>query len=198
MGRSGSPPSPWPDGCGDGRSGRLLSQLHEGPRRESIGITQLDRRQFETVRLCPDCVKSTAHSVVPCAPRLPRLCRSGERCTMSRYPFLRQPPPRWVFSSPGPCRHQGSFSQKSGCYGRVRSPGTTCDTLATSPRTLPRYAGAHPNQAAGHAVIWRSTLRVRRDAQGARDGALSVPHGRRSVCAINHTVENDMAEAASP
>ena len=41
-----------------------------------------------------------------------RLCRSGERCTVRVHAFLRLPPPRWAFSSPGPCPHQGSFPQE--------------------------------------------------------------------------------------
>jgi hypothetical protein len=40
-----------------------------------------------------------------------RLCRSGERCTVNAHAFLRLPPPRWAFSSLGPCPHQGSFPE---------------------------------------------------------------------------------------
>ena len=110
--------------------------------------------------------------------------------------FLRLPPPRWAFSSPGPCPHQGSFPQKSGCHDHIPSLRTTCRTAAASPRTIRRNAGAHINQAAGHAVIWSGTLGVRRDAQGARDGELSVPHRRRAVCAIDHTLRNEPTATA--
>jgi hypothetical protein len=48
-----------------------------------------------------------------------RLCRSGERCTVRVHAFLRPPPPRWAFSSPGPCPHQGSFPKKSGCLDHI-------------------------------------------------------------------------------
>ena len=44
------------------------------------------------------------------------MCRSGERCTVEVHAFLRLRPPRWAFSSLGPCAHQGSFPQKSGCH----------------------------------------------------------------------------------
>ena len=121
-----------------------------------------------------------------------RLCRSGERCTVRVHAFLRLPPPRWAFSSPGPCPHQGSFPRKSGCHDHIPpSLRTTCRTAAASPRTIPGHAGAQIDQAAGHAVIWGGTLGVRRDAQGACDGELSVPHWRRPVCAIDHTLKNE-------
>ena len=120
-----------------------------------------------------------------------RLCRSGGGCTVRVHAFLRPPPPRWAFSSPGPRPHQGSFPKKSGCHDHI-SPSlrTTCRTAAASPRPIPRNAGAQINQAAGHAVIWGGTLGVRRDAQGARDGELSVPRRRRPVCAIDHILKN--------
>ena len=121
-----------------------------------------------------------------------RLCSSGESCTIRAHAFLRLPPPRWAFSSPGPCPHQGSFPQKSGCHDHIPpSLRTTCRTAAASPRTIPRNAGAQINQAAGHAVIWGATLGVRRDAQGARDGKLSVPRRRWRVCAIDHILKNE-------
>lgn len=112
------------------------------------------------------------------------MCRSGERCTVRAHAFLRLPPPRWAFSSPGPCPHQGSFPQKSGCHDHIPSFSTTCGTAATSPRRIPRHSGPRVIQAAGHTVIGGGTLGVCRDVQGARDGGLSVPHRRRPVCAI--------------
>ena len=78
----------------------------------------------------------------------------------------------------------------------VPSLRTTCRTAAASPRTIPDNAGAQINQAAGHAVIWGGTLGVRRDAQGARDGELSVPHRRGPVCAIDHTLTNEPTATA--
>src|SRR5687767_2414470 len=59
-----------------------------------------------------------------------RLCRSGERCTVRIHAFLRLPPPRWAFSSLGPCPHQGSFPQKSGCHDHIPASRTTCRTAA--------------------------------------------------------------------
>jgi hypothetical protein len=131
-------------------------------------------------------------------PALPaRLCRSGGRCTVRVHAFLRPPPPRWAFSSLGPCPHQGSFPKKSGCHDHIPpSLRTTCRTAAASPRTIPRNAGAQINQAAGHAVIWGGTLGVRRDAQGARDGELSVPRRRWPVCAIDHILRNEPTATA--
>ena len=129
--------------------------------------------------------------------RSPRLCRSGERCTFRAHAFLRLPPPRWAFSSLGPCPHQGSFPRKSGCHDHIPpSLRTTCRAAAASPRTIPRNAGAQINQAAGHAVIWRGTLGVRRGAQGARDGKFSVPRRRWPVCAIDHRLKNEPTATA--
>src|SRR6202163_3560576 len=51
----------------------------------------------------------------------PRACAAqGIRCTVRAHAFLRLPPPRWAFSSPGPCPHQGSFPQESGAM--ITSP----------------------------------------------------------------------------
>jgi hypothetical protein len=126
-----------------------------------------------------------------------RLCRSGESYMIRAHAFLRLPPPRWAFSSPGPCPHQGSFPQKSGYHDHLpTSLRTTCRTAAASPRTIPRNAGAQINQAAGHAVIWGGALGVRRDAQGARDGKLSVPRRRWPVCAIDHRLKNKPSATA--
>jgi hypothetical protein len=125
-----------------------------------------------------------------------RLCRSGERCTVRVHAFLRPPPPRWAFSSPGPCPHQGSSPQKSGSCDHVPSLRTTCRIAATSPRTIPRNAGAQINRAAGHAVIWSGTLGVRCDAQGAHDGEFSVPLQRWPVCAIDRTLKNEPTAVA--
>ena len=114
------------------------------------------------------------------------------RCTVRAHAFLRPPPPRWAYSSPGPCPHQGSFPKNSGCHDHIPpSLRTTCRTAAASPRTIPRNAGAQTNQAAGHAVIWGVTLGVRGDAQSARDGELSVPRRRCPVCAIDHILKNE-------
>ena len=127
------------------------------------------------------------------------MCRSGERCTIRAHAFLRLPPPRWAFSSPGPCPHQGSFPKKSGCHDHIPWLRTTCRSAAASPRTIPRNAWAHLNQTAGagHAIIWGGTLGVRRDVQGARDGELSVPQWRWRVCAIDHPVTNEPTATAS-
>ena len=66
---------------------------------------------------------------------------------------------------------------------------TTCRAVAASSRTIPGHAGAHINQAAGCAVISGGTLGGRRDAQGARDGDLSVSQPKRRVCASDHTLK---------
>jgi hypothetical protein len=133
---------------------------------------------------------NTAPDMQPAARSRPGACADQGKGVLSASPFLRLPPPRWAFSSPGPCRHQGSFSWKSGCYGHIRSLRTPRHTPTTGPRTIPRHPGAHIDEAAGHAVIWGGALGVRRGAQGARDGGLSVPHRRRRVCAIDHTVRD--------
>jgi len=92
---------------------------------------------------------------------------------------------------PWPLPSSRLVSQEISCHDHIPpSLRTTCRTAAASPRTIPRNAGAPINQAAGHAVIWGGTLGVRRDAQGARDGELSVPRRRRPVCAIDHILKN--------
>jgi len=118
--------------------------------------------------------------------------------TVRVHAFLRLRPPRWAFSSLGPCPHQGSFPQKSGCHDHIPlSLRTTCRTAAASPRRIRRSARAQIIQAAGHAVIWGGTLGMRRDAQGARDGELSVPRRRWPVCAIDHRLKNEPRRHAS-
>ena len=80
---------------------------------------------------------------------------------------------------PWPLPSSKLASQKPGSHDRIApSIRTACRTAATSPRRIPRHAGAQINQAGGHTVLWGSTLSVRRDAQGARDGKLSVPSRR--------------------
>jgi hypothetical protein len=85
-------------------------------------------------------------------------------------------------------------SPKISCHDRIPSLRPTCRTAATSPRPIPRNPRAQVNQAAGDAAIWGGTLSVRRDAQGARNGELSVPHRRGRVCAIDHTLTNEANE----
>jgi len=67
----------------------------------------------------------------------PRLCRSGERCTVRVHAFLRLPPPRWALSSPGPCPHQGSFHQKSGAM--ITIPPTSAPLEALLQRVREQY-----------------------------------------------------------
>ena len=95
-----------------------------------------------------------------------------------------------------PALIKARFLKKSGCHDHIRSLRTTCRASAASPRTIPRNAGAQINQAAGHAIIWSGTLSVRHDAQGARDGELSVPHRRGHVCAIDRTLMNELTATA--
>jgi hypothetical protein len=68
----------------------------------------------------------------------------------------------------------------------LASRPTTSRTAAASPQRIPRHAWTHVDQAASDALIWGGTLGMRRDAQGTRDGELSVPRRRWPVCAIDY------------
>jgi hypothetical protein len=121
-----------------------------------------------------------------------RLWRSWERCYCqgSRFPEIAATS-LGVLQPLAPTLIKARFPKKSGCHDHIPSLRTTCRTAAASPRTLPRNAGPQINQTAGHAIIWCGTVCVRRDAQGARDGELSVPHRRGRVCAIDPTDRSD-------
>src|SRR3989441_4607790 len=97
---------------------------------------------------------------------------------------------------PWPLPSSRLVSQELRCHDHIPTLRTTCRTAAASPRTIPRNAGAHINQAAGHAIIWGGTRNVRHDAQGACHGELSVPHRRGHVCAIDGTLTNEPTATA--
>ena len=169
---------------------KLRAKLAAAPAGERAAIEAKLQRTYSLVHGTKPSSSAHAAAAVP-RPTLPGALVPLRGKVDQVHAFLRLPPPRWAFSSPGPCPHQGSFPQKSGCHDHIPSLRTTCRTAAASPRTIPRNAGAQINQAAGHAVIWGGTLGVRRDAQGARDGELSVPRRRWRVCAIDHTLTNE-------
>jgi hypothetical protein len=119
------------------------------------------------------------------------LCRSGERCTVRVHAFLRLPPPSLGVLQPWPLPSSRLVSPRNQAANeRIPWLRTTCRSAAASPRTIPRHAGAHINQAGGYAAIWGGTLGVRRDVESAREGELSVPHRRGCVCSIDHIVTN--------
>ena len=89
------------------------------------------------------------------------------------------------------------FPKKSGCHDHISCLRTTCRTAAAGPRAIPRNPGAQINQAAGHAIIRGGTFGERHDAQGARDGELSVPQRRGRVYAIDHRLTNEPTSAFS-
>ena len=125
-------------------------------------------------------------------PTLPRALVSLERkvyCQRSRFPETATT--SLGVLQPWPLPSSRLVSPRSGRHDHLPSLCTTCRSVAAGPRTIRRDAGAQLNQAGGHAVIWGGTLGVRRDAQGARDGELSVPHRRRRVCAIDRTLTSE-------
>jgi hypothetical protein len=138
-------------------------------------------------RPCP------AITAQPTTPRLGRLCRLRQRYIVSAYAFLRLPPPRWAFSSPL------ALASSRLVPPEIRPPRDyippslrpTWRVAAASPRTISRHAWAQIDQAAGHTVIWGGPLGVRRHAQGARDGELSIPRRRWRVCAIDRRLKNE-------